>query len=200
MTTLLFATNNQHKITEVQGVCPPEYNIVGLQSAGIIKDIPEPYDTLHQNAYTKCKTIANLTGNDCFSEDTGLEVEVLNGAPGVKTARYAGDSCSNTENIKLILRNMKNFENRDARFRTVICLCQKDAYYYFEGVCEGRINKNSVGENGFGYDPIFVPKNYTLTFSEMDKSVKYSISHRTLAFQQFILFLQQKNLSNPPIN
>src|SRR6476646_4928115 len=150
--TLIFATNNQHKIDEVKVALPDNFKIKTLKEAGIDIDIPEPHDTLEENAAEKARTIFSLTQTDCFSEDTGLEVNALNNEPGVKSARYAGEEKSFQKNIDKLLNNLKGKQNRKARFRTIVCLIVNNKEYYFEGICEGRILEEIRGSGGFGYD------------------------------------------------
>lgn len=190
MTTLIFATNNEHKVAEIQSLLPKDINVITLQQAGINIDIPEPYDTLQENANTKATTIFELTTQNCFSEDTGLEIDALNGAPGVHSARYAGEDRNFNANIEKVLTNLKNIENRTAQFRTVICLIWEQKEYYFEGVCRGHIAEENSGNAGFGYDPIFIPKGATKSFATMTMEEKNRYSHRQKAVTQLFTFLQ----------
>ena len=167
MTTLIFATNNEHKVAEIQSLLPKDINVLTLQQAGINIDIPEPYDTLQENANTKATTIFEITKQNCFSEDTGLEIDALNGAPGVHSARYAGADRNFNANIEKVLSNLKNIENRTAQFRTVICLIWEEKEYYFEGICRGHIAEQNSGTAGFGYDPIFIPEGASKSFATM---------------------------------
>lgn len=191
MDTIIFATNNQNKIEEVRAVLGDIFNIITLKEAGIDIDIPEPHDTLEANATEKSKTIFNLTNKNCFSEDTGLEVEALNGEPGVKSARYAGETRSFDDNIDKLLTSIKPFENKAARFRTVISLILDGKEYFFEGICPGEIISERKGDNGFGYDPVFVPTGSNKTFAEMDMAGKNKFSHRKKAMQKLIDFLNK---------
>lgn len=193
MEKLIFATNNQHKVDEVRIVLGNIFDIITLKEAGIDIDIPEPHNTLEENAKEKSSTIYALTKKNCFGEDTGLEVYSLNGEPGVKSARYAGNERSFKANIDKLLDNMKNSDNRDARFRTVISLIINGKEKQFEGICEGMILKTTRGENGFGYDPVFVPKGNTKTFAEMTIAEKNIFSHRKKAMDKLINFLQPAN-------
>lgn len=190
MEKLIFATNNQHKIDEVKIVLGNIFDIITLEEAGISIDIAEPHETLEANAKEKSITIFRLTNKNCFSEDTGLEVALLNGEPGVKSARYAGNHRSFEANIDKLLDKMKNAANRNARFRTVISLILNGDETQFEGICEGTISKNIKGENGFGYDSIFVPNGSTKTFAEMTIEEKSVFSHRKKAMAKLINFLQ----------
>ncbi|NBR57230.1 MAG: RdgB/HAM1 family non-canonical purine NTP pyrophosphatase [Chitinophagia bacterium] len=196
MTTLIFATNNEHKVSEIQSLLPKDINVITLQQAGINIDIPEPYDTLQENANTKAKTIFEITKQNCFSEDTGLEIDALNGAPGVHSARYASEDRNFNANIEKVLTNLKNTKNRSAQFRTVICLIWEQKEYYFEGVCRGQIAEQNSGTAGFGYDPIFTPEGATKSFAEMTMDEKNTHSHRKKAVTQLFTFLQSINKVN----
>jgi XTP/dITP diphosphohydrolase len=186
---LIFATNNQHKVEEIRSVIPSSLEIITLKEAGIDKDIPEPFDTLEANASAKSKTIFGMTGVDCFSEDTGLEVDALNGEPGVKSARYAGDDRSFDANIDKLLINLAPYPNRKARFRTVISVLIDGKESLFEGTCNGRIIEEKRGNQGFGYDPVFIPDGAMRTFAEMDISEKNQFSHRKKATEKLVAFL-----------
>src|SRR5688572_2077882 len=188
---LLFATNNQHKIQEIQSAIGDQITVISLKEAGINIDIPEPHDTLEKNASEKSSTIFALTGMSCFSEDTGLEVDALNGQPGVKSARYAA-SGSSEDNIKKLLDNMQNKSERTARFRTVISLIWKGTEHFFEGICEGGISEQTIGTGGFGYDTVFVPTGGNKTFGEMTLEEKNKYSHRKKAADRLVLFLHQQ--------
>ena len=189
MHTLIFATNNRNKVAEIQSLVGPNFTIIPLKEAGIEIDIPEPHDQLEANALEKAMTIFNLTNQACFSEDTGLEIAALGGAPGVKSARYAGENSNPQANIDLVLNKMKGVENRTAQFRTVICLIWENQTYYFEGICKGQILNNMQGENGFGYDPIFVPDGASNSFANMTMEEKNTYSHRKKAVTQLFEFL-----------
>lgn len=189
MNTLLFATNNQNKIEEIQAAVGEKLNVIGLKEAGIEIDIPEPHDTLEKNATEKSSVIFALTGINCFSEDTGLEVYALNGEPGVKSARYAGGR-STKDNIDKLLDNLEGKSDRKARFRTVISLMWNSREYLFEGICEGTILEKRTGSGGFGYDPVFIPEGSEKTFGEMDMNEKNRYSHRKKAASQMVVFLQ----------
>ena len=191
MNNLIFATNNQNKVQEVRAVLGTIFNIITLKEAGIDIDIPEPHDTLEANATEKSKTIFEITNQNCFSEDTGLEVEALNGEPGVKSARYAGEERSFDDNIEKLLINLKPFENKSARFRTVISLILDSKEYFFEGICPGRIISERRGNNGFGYDPVFIPTGSDKTFAEMDMVEKNKFSHRKKGMEKLINFLNK---------
>ncbi len=189
MHTLIFATNNRNKVAEIQSLVGPNFTIIPLKEAGIEIDIPEPHDQLEDNAKEKALTIFNMTNQNCFSEDTGLEIVALGGAPGVKSARYAGENSNAQSNIDLVLSNMTGVENRTAQFRTVICLIWENQTYYFEGICKGQILSNMQGENGFGYDPIFVPDGASKSFANMTMEEKNTFSHRKKAVTQLFDFL-----------
>jgi XTP/dITP diphosphohydrolase len=189
MHKLIFATNNRNKVAEIQSLVGPNFEIIPLKEAGIEIDIPEPHNQLEANAHEKAITIFNLTNQDCFSEDTGLEIAALGGAPGVKSARYAGEDSHPQENINLVLNNMTGIENRAAQFRTVICLIWKNQTFYFEGICKGQILTAMQGENGFGYDPIFVPDGASKSFANMTMAEKNQFSHRKKAVTQLFEFL-----------
>lgn len=195
---LIFATNNQHKVEEIRSVLPASFSIITLKEAGIDIDIPEPHDTLQENAAEKARTIYQLTQTDCFSEDTGLEVYALNHEPGVKSARYAGEDKSFQNNIDKLLLKLNGHPNRSARFRTVICLLLKGQEYFFEGISEGSILTEPRGQGGFGYDPVFVPEGEDKTFAEMPLEEKNQYSHRSRAVSQLVAFLNQ--VSQTPSN
>lgn len=186
---LIFATNNQHKADEIRSVLKGPVELITLKEAGIDIDIPEPYETLEENARTKSTTIYEMTGTDCFSEDTGLEVDALGGEPGVKSARYAGEGRSFDANIEKLLSKLEGIEDRRARFRTVISLLINGQETLFEGVCEGRIITEKRGNNGFGYDPVFIPEGADLSFAEMDMAGKNRYSHRKKATEKLVAFL-----------
>lgn len=186
---LIFATNNQHKADEIRSVLKGPVELITLKEAGIDIDIPEPYETLEENARTKSTTIYEMTGTDCFSEDTGLEVDALGGEPGVKSARYAGEGRSFDANIEKLLAKLEGIEDRRARFRTVISLLINGQETLFEGVCEGRIITEKRGNNGFGYDPVFIPEGADLSFAEMDMAGKNRYSHRKKATEKLVAFL-----------
>jgi XTP/dITP diphosphohydrolase len=192
MTSLIFATNNSHKVQEIQSAIGAIIQVISLKEAAIDIEIPEPHDTLEANAREKSKTIFQLTGLNCFSEDTGLEVEALNGEPGVKSARYAGEGRDFEENIVKLLRKLRGHANRRGRFRTVISLIYEGKEFQFEGVCEGQIIEQKRGSRGFGYDPVFMPSESNRTFAEMDASEKNVFSHRRKAADKLVLFLQQQ--------
>lgn len=189
MHTLIFATNNRNKVSEIQSLVGANFTVIPLKEAGIEIDIPEPHDRLEDNAQEKALTIFNLTNQHCFSEDTGLEIIALDGAPGVRSARYAGENSNAQDNIDLVLSKMTGIENRAAQFRTVICLIWENQTYYFEGICKGQILSNTEGENGFGYDPIFVPDGASKSFANMTLDEKNQYSHRKKAVTKLFEFL-----------
>ena len=192
MRTLIFASNNQNKVKEIRSVLGNDFSIITLKEADIDIDIPEPHDTLEANAKEKSTVIHTLTNKNCFSEDTGLEVEALNGEPGVRSARYAGDETDFKKNIEKLLKNMDGQRNRLARFRTVISLILDKQEYFFEGICNGMITENEAGENGFGYDPVFIPEGAAKTFAQMSLEEKNEYSHRKKATAKLIAFLKEK--------
>lgn len=190
---LIFATNNAHKVEEIQASIGRQLEVISLKQAGIDIDIPEPHPSLEANASEKSTTIHRLTGGDCFSEDTGLEVEVLNGEPGVKSARYAGENRSSGDNIEKLLHNLHGQTNRKARFRTVISLIMDGHENLFEGICDGHILKTPAGEKGFGYDPVFAPEGEARSFAEMTMEEKNRYSHRRRAADKLVAFLKARS-------
>lgn len=188
---LIFATNNQHKVDELRPLVDAKYQIITLKEARLDIDIAEPFDTLEENASAKSGTIYDLTGINCFSEDTGLMVDALNGEPGVKSARYAGEKCSFEDNVEKLLNNMKGKTSRSARFKTIISLIIDGEESFFEGVCEGQIAEVPRGVGGFGYDPVFIPNGSDKTFAEMSREEKSAFSHRARATERFVAFLNK---------
>jgi XTP/dITP diphosphohydrolase len=187
---LVFATNNDNKIKEIRSLLGDVFEIITLQEAGIDIDIPEPHDTLEENAREKSSTIYKMTGQSCFSEDTGLEVAILDGAPGVLSARYAGEQKSAADNIVKLLSELQDQTDRSARFRTVISLVINGKEHQFEGVCQGRILEKAQGGKGFGYDPVFAPEGENRSFAEMDLAEKNRYSHRARAFAGLVAYLK----------
>lgn len=187
---LIFASNNQHKTEELKAFCKDRVDIISLKDAGIDIDIPEPHDTLEANASEKSRAIYKLTGTDCFSEDTGLEIEALNGEPGVKSARYAGETRSFKDNIEKVLTELAGKPNKNARFRAVISLIIDGNETQFEGICTGKIIDNPKGAEGFGYDPIFIPDGSDRSFAEMPIEEKNRFNHRAKAAAKLVAFLQ----------
>lgn len=188
---LIFASNNEHKIREWKALLPLNVQIKTLKEAGIDIDIPEPHHTLEENAAEKARTIYILTGKNCFSEDTGLEVKALDGEPGVHSARYAGDEKSFQKNIDKLLANLSDAADRSARFRAVICLIIDGEEHFFEGLCPGHILESSRGVEGFGYDPVFVPQHQQKSFAEMSLEEKNKYNHRRDAAGKLVAFLKQ---------
>lgn len=188
---LIFATGNINKVKAISTMIPPTSNIIvkPMSSLGITEDIPETQDTLSGNAKQKSEYLFNKLKINVFSEDSGLEIEALNNAPGVKTARYAGDQKDAQANIDLVLKNLENIENRKARFRAVLSLILNGNEYQFEGAVNGKIGFEKVGTNGFGYDPIFIPDGFHHSFAQLPTEVKYGMSHRKRAFEKMIEFL-----------
>ena len=191
MNTLIFATNNLNKVVEVRSLLDESFKILSLSEAGIDIDIPEPFDNLEKNAIEKAKVIYELKGKSCFAEDTGLEVDALNGEPGVKSARYAGDERSFENNISKLLGKLKNIMDRNARFRTVICLTINGKHNIFEGECKGTIITEKRGSSGFGYDSVFIPDGAARTFAEMSLQEKNIYSHRKKATEKLIAYLKE---------
>ena len=186
---IVFATNNDNKILEIQSMLPENIQIISLESIGCFEDIPETAATIEGNAQQKADYVLEKYGYDCFADDTGLEVEVLNNEPGVFSARYAGLQRNADDNMDLLLANLENKTNRKAQFKTVICLNLKGKQYLFTGIAKGEIVEIKTGNGGFGYDPIFRPNGYEETFAEMSLDLKNKISHRGKATQQLIDFL-----------
>jgi XTP/dITP diphosphohydrolase len=193
---LIFATNNQHKAEEVKAIVSDSYQIITLKEAGIDIDIPEPHDTLEANASEKSGTIYKLTQMNCFSEDTGLEVDALNGEPGVKSARYAGEEKSFDKNIEKLLQKLRDEPDRSASFRAVISLMIEGKETLFEGICNGRIIGEKRGNFGFGYDPVFIPDGAAKTFGEMQLEEKSVYSHRAKAMEKLVAFLNTLETTN----
>ncbi|MCB9305923.1 MAG: non-canonical purine NTP diphosphatase [Lewinellaceae bacterium] len=187
--TIVFATNNPHKAKEVEQILGGGYEVKTLRDIGCLEDIEETEDSLEGNALLKARYVKEKYGYDCFSEDTGLEVEALHGAPGVHTARYAGESRDPDANIALLLKNLEGKPRRRARFRTIIALLTGDRELLLEGICEGAIAIEKSGTGGFGYDPVFVPEGYDRTFAELGDEVKNRISHRAKATEKLVAVL-----------
>lgn len=194
---IVFATNNQHKLTEVRQILGERFEVVGLKDIGCYEDIPETAETLEGNAQQKAHYVKEHYGLDCFADDTGLEVAALDGAPGVHSARYAelfskGDTHDSDANMNLLLKNLEEKIDRSARFRTVIALIYKGQEYLFEGICPGKILHERHGSEGFGYDPIFQPTGFDLSFAQMSAEEKNAISHRGRATHKLAEFLKSK--------
>lgn len=191
MKKLVFATNNPHKLEEVRAILQQKFEVAGLADIGCHREIPETGTTLEENASIKSHYVVNQYQTDCFADDTGLEVDALEGKPGVYSARYAGENASYEQNVDKLLLQLAGKTNRDARFRTVISLVMDDKEYQFEGIVDGKIINERKGKDGFGYDPVFMPNGYDQTLAEMDASLKNSISHRAKAVQKLVKFLFQ---------
>ena len=191
MKKLVFATNNQHKLEEVRAVLADKLEIVSLNELECFDDIPETADTLEGNALIKAQYIYEKFGLDCFADDTGLEVDALGGEPGVYSARYAGEDSNAQNNMHKLLKNLGENSNRTAHFRTVIALIEGDEIRYFEGKINGEIAYEPRGDAGFGYDPIFIPEGYNISFAEIGAEVKNTISHRALAVGKLTEYLKQ---------
>lgn len=188
---LVVATNNAHKLEEISQILGENIELLSLKDIQCITEIPETADTLEGNAQQKAEYIYKHFGLDCFADDTGLEVEALDGAPGVFSARYAGNENNSEANMQKLLLNLQGANNRKAQFRTVICLIIGGKTHLFEGICKGRIIEEKRGETGFGYDPIFVPEGYNETFAELGNDIKNKISHRAKAVDLLCKFLKQ---------
>lgn len=186
---LIFATGNQNKLLEINKIIPNNVKIISLKDLKFSDDIPENENTIEGNAIYKAKYIYNKFNTNVFSDDTGLEVEALNGEPGVYSARYAGEACDSNDNIKKLLKKLKKKKNRSARFKTIIALIIENKIHTFEGIINGEILKNPIGENGFGYDSIFRPAGYSKSFAELSINEKNIISHRSLAIKKLINFI-----------
>ncbi|MDA8937959.1 non-canonical purine NTP diphosphatase [Flavobacteriaceae bacterium] len=186
---LIFATGNQNKLLEINKIIPNNVKIISLKDLKFSDDIPENENTIEGNAIYKAKYIYNKFNTNVFSDDTGLEVEALNGEPGVYSARYAGEACDSNDNINKLLKKLKKKKNRNARFKTIIALIIKNKIHTFEGIINGEILKNPIGENGFGYDSIFRPAGYSKSFAELSINEKNIISHRSLAIKKLINFI-----------
>lgn len=184
---IVFATNNENKIKEIQSMLPQNITIVSLESIGCFEEIPETASTIEGNAIMKANYVTENYGLDCFADDTGLEIEALNNEPGVFSARYAGEQRSADDNMNKVLHLLKENKNRNAQFKTVICLNLNGQQFLFSGIAKGRITSEKKGNGGFGYDPIFQPENYTETFAELSLATKNKISHRGIATQSLIM-------------
>lgn len=187
---LVFATNNQHKLEEVQAMLT-NFDIVSLADINCFEDIPETADTLEGNAILKANYVTEKYGLDCFADDTGLEVDALNNEPGVYSARYAGEDNNAEANMAKLLKNLENNPNRNAQFKTAIALNIQGKQFIFEGICEGTILTEKRGKSGFGYDPIFMPDGFNTSFAEMEMNEKGNISHRGKAIEKLVTFLNK---------
>ena len=188
---LVFATHNKNKLEEIKNMLPDYIELLSLTEIGCHEDIAETADTIDGNAILKAKYVTEKYGYNCFADDTGLEVESLNGEPGAYSARYAGEEKNNDANIEKLLKNLKEKHNRSARFKTVIALSLNDHESLFTGICKGEITEEKRGEKGFGYDPIFLPEGKNKTFAEMNSHEKNEISHRARAFKQLVSYLSE---------
>jgi len=193
---LVFASNNLHKIKEIRSILGDSFNLLSLNDIGIFEDIPENEPLIEGNALAKARYVYKSTGRNVFADDTGLEVESLNGRPGVHSARFAGENKDSSANIDKVLKMLGDKENRNARFRTVIALIFDKKEYLFEGIVNGEIIREKRGGEGFGYDPVFIPDGKSRTFAEMELSEKNSVSHRARAFEKLREFLNQKSNKN----
>ena len=190
---IVFATNNKHKLEEIRHLVDSRFTLLSLRDINLIADIPEDYTTLEENALFKARYIFKKSGFPTFADDTGLEIAALNNKPGVFSARYAGEEKDDLANMNKVLEELKNTDNRTARFRTVIAFVwDTGKERLFEGIVTGKIGTNKKGTRGFGYDPLFIPDGYSLTFAEMPLDLKNSISHRYRAFQKFSTFLNKE--------
>ena len=189
---LIFATHNQNKVEEISAILPSIVEVKSLNDLNFTDQIPETSNTLRGNALIKVRTIFNKFQKDCFADDTGLEVEILNGAPGVHSARFAGKNKKDEDNIDKLLKELENHNNTNAQFRTIIALIYKHEEFIFEGIIKGKIIKEIKGDNGFGYDSIFQPEHHFLTFAQISTKEKNKISHRAIALRKLIDFLKGK--------
>jgi non-canonical purine NTP pyrophosphatase (RdgB/HAM1 family) len=188
---IIFATNNLHKIEEVRHILGDRFPLMSLEEAGIITDIPEDHTTLEENAIQKAQYIFRMKKTPVFADDTGLEVEALNGLPGVYSARYAGEEKISSENVKKLLLEMKGVNNRNARFRCIVAFVSDGVVQTFEGIVNGKITREKSGSGGFGYDPVFVPDGYNQTFAELKSEIKNKISHRAIAVMKLNDYLKK---------
>lgn len=192
MLQLVFASNNNNKIKEIQQLVPTDIQILSLKDIGCEADIPETADTIEGNAILKANYVTEHYGYPCFADDSGLEIDALNGAPGVYSARYAGSQCNDDDNMNKVLEKLQNETNRKANFKTVIALNMNGEQHLFTGIINGEIIHEKRGTNGFGYDPVFVADGYQKTFAELTMEEKSTISHRGKAVKQLVSFLQNK--------
>ena len=191
---LIIASQNQNKLVEFKKILGDKINLFSLSDIGLNQEIPENEKTIKKNAMFKAKFVNTQTGKNVFADDTGLEIDSLNGEPGVYSARYSGVDRNSDKNIELVLRNLKNKANRNSRFKTIISLIIDGKSVNFEGVVEGKITEEKRGSNGFGYDPIFQPNGYASTFGEMSLKEKNKISHRSIAINKMVQYLKENNL------
>ena len=189
---ILFVTNNPHKLREIREIAGNDFTVMSLGDIGFVGDIPETQDSLEGNACQKSKFIYEKTKMNCFADDTGLEIDALDGRPGVYSARYAGEGCNFSDNINKILKELDEIENRKAKFRSVICLIIDGEEYLFEGRIDGTIGTERKGDTGFGYDPVFIPNGYQQTFAEMPPYLKNGVSHRGRAMLKMMKFIRKR--------
>lgn len=182
---IIFATSNQHKLKEIKSISPEGIEIVSLKDIGFEGDLPETHETIEENSLEKAETLSRKFNTACFAEDTGLIIDSLNGEPGVYSARYAGENATFEDNVKKVLAKMQGIENRTARFKTVITYYSEGSFVQFEGITEGRMTNEPIGESGFGYDPIFIPTGSDRTYAEMTLEEKNAFSHRKKSFDLF---------------
>ncbi len=192
MKKIVFATNNTHKLKELQQIIGNRFELLSLKDIGCLEEIPETAETIEENSMQKAEYVYNKYKIDCFADDTGLEIEALEGRPGVYSARYAGEEKNMEKNIDKILNELNGKEDRKARFKTVISLIYSGKKYQFEGIVTGDIIEERRGKGGFGYDPVFMPQGYNITFAEMPADVKNKISHRGQAVQKLVDFLSRE--------
>lgn len=186
---IYFASGNRHKLEEISAILPPGFNLLGQDQLGFPLEVEETGDTFEENAELKARALFDATGKACFADDSGLEVKALKGQPGVKSARYSGEPVDHKRNVQLLLKNLEGKSNRTARFVTVICLVTPDKTLFFEGEVKGMIADEPRGDNGFGYDPVFIPEGHEKTFAEMSAEEKNAISHRKNAVSKLVEFL-----------
>jgi XTP/dITP diphosphohydrolase len=191
MRKLIFASRNQNKADEIQLLLKNNFEIISLSELSFAEELAETHETLEENAIEKANFIFNRFQTECFAEDSGLFIDALNGKPGAHSARYAGEEKNDKKNIAKVLSEMKNFENRNAYFKTVIALCENEEMKIFSGEVHGKITREIKGENGFGYDPVFQPDGFDITFAEMTISEKNNISHRAMAFEKLLFYLNR---------
>ncbi len=189
---IVFATHNQHKTAEARDILGPDWILKNLQDIGQLEEIPETSDTLQGNALQKAQYVFEKYHTNCFADDTGLEIEALNGRPGVYSARFAGEHCSYSDNVNKVLSEMEGMTNRRACFKTVVALILDGETFYFEGRIDGHITEKPSGEGGFGYDPVFMPDGYDRTFAELSAEEKNKISHRGIAMSKLVKFLNSR--------
>jgi len=189
MRKIVFATHNEHKLEEIRNILGSEYEVLGLNDIGCFEEIPETGSTLEENSFLKAQYVKEKYGFDCFADDTGLEIRFLDNAPGVYSARYAGEAKDSLANMQKVLKELEAVQDRKAQFRTVISLIMENKIEQFEGKIEGHIIEKPKGNTGFGYDPIFVPDGYKETFAEMGSEIKNKISHRSQAVNKLKTFL-----------